>query len=77
MEPLSLTPFSIPAYTRGLHAVLIAMIRLTDKYMSGKKDADKFEMKFGKDATEFILSRFKSVEKVNAGTMGKIHQGHR
>ena len=65
VEPLSLTPFSIPAYTRGLHAVLIAMIRLTDKYMSGKKDADKFEMKFGKDATEFILSRFKSVEKVN------------
>ena len=65
VEPLSLTPFSIPAYTRGLHAVLIAMIRLTDKYMSGQKDADKFEMKFGKDATEFILSRFKSVEKVN------------
>ena len=65
VEPSSLTPFSVPAYTRGLHAVLIAMIRLTNPYLAGNKEAHKFEMKDGEAATEFILSRFKSVEQVD------------
>ena len=64
VEQSSLTPFSVPAYTRGLHAVLIAIIRLTNPYLAGNKDAHRFEMKDGDAATNFILSRYRTVEQV-------------
>lgn len=65
VEPSTLTPFSIPAYTRGLHAVLISMIRLSNPFLAEKTCADKFTREDGKDATNFILDRFKSVEQVD------------
>lgn len=65
VEPSTLTPFSIPAYNRALHAVLIAMIRLSDRLLAEKTTADNFRMQHGDTATKFILKRFKSVEQVD------------
>lgn len=65
VEPSTLTPFSIPAYNRAMHAVLIAMIRLSCPRLSGKTDAARFQMDYGKEATEFMLERFRSVEQVD------------
>ena len=64
IEPPTLAPFSVPAYTRALHAVLIAMIRLGNPRLSGKEDASRFKISDGARATEFILDRFKSIEQV-------------
>jgi len=64
VEPSTLTPFSIPAYKRALHSVLIAMIRLSDPYLAEKTSADDFKIEHGSAATKFILDRFKSVEQV-------------
>ena len=65
VEPSTLTPFSIPAYNRALHAVLIAMIRLSDPLLAEKTTAGDFRMSHGDAATKFILERFKSVEQVD------------
>ena len=65
VEPSTLTPFSIPACDRALHAVLIAMIRLSEPCLAGKKDAGGFRMADGAAATEFILKRFQTVEQVD------------
>ncbi len=65
VEPSTLTPFSIPAYNRALHAVLIAMIRLSDPLLAEKTTADSFRILQGDTATKFILDRFKSVEQVD------------
>lgn len=65
VEPSTLTPFSISACNRALHSVFIAMIRLSNPYLAGKKDANDFRISEGMDATEFILERFKSVEQVD------------
>ena len=65
VEPSTLTPFSIPACDRALHAVLIAMIRLSDSRLAGKKDAGDFRVADGAAATEFILKRFRTVEQVD------------
>jgi len=64
VEPSTLTPFSIPSYTRALHAVLIAMIRLSNTFLAEKTAADDFKIADGAAATKFILERFKSVEQV-------------
>lgn len=64
VEPSTLTPFSIPAYTRALHAVLFAMIRLGNPRLRENIDAAKFQMGDGEIVTKFILERFKSVEQV-------------
>ena len=64
IEPSTLTPFSVPAYQRALHAVLIAMIRLGKLHLSRNEDAARFEVSDGEEATNFILERFKSVERV-------------
>lgn len=65
VEPSTLTPFSIPAYTRGIHAVFISMMRLSNNYLAGKKSANDFKITDGELATKFLLDRFKSVEQVN------------
>lgn len=65
VEPSTLTPFSIPAYRRALHAVLIAMIRLSDPLLAEKTSAGDFKIAYGKAPTKFILERFKSVEQVD------------
>ena len=74
IEPPTLAPFSIPAYTRALHAVLIAMIRLGNPRLSGKEDASRFRISDGERATKFILDRFKSIEQVdeNAESYGQF-----
>ena len=65
VEPSTLTPFSIPSYHRALHAVLIAMIRLSNPSLAEKTSAENFEISDGSAATKFILERFKSVEMVD------------
>jgi|APSaa5957512535_1039671.scaffolds.fasta_scaffold03816_2 hypothetical protein len=62
VEPSSLTPFSIPAYTRGIHAVFISMMRLSNSFLAEKKSANNFTIADGKLATKFLLDRFKTVE---------------
>jgi len=64
VEPSTLTPFSIPSYTRALHAVLIAMIRLSNTFLAEKTTAHNFTVDDGIEARKFILERFKSVEQV-------------
>ena len=68
VEPSGLTPFSIPAYNRGLHAVLIAMIRLSIPRLAQQKSAYRFEIDDAKKASEFILERFMSVEEVDSSS---------
>ena len=65
VEPSSLTPFSIPAYTRGIHAVFISMMRLSNHILAEKKSANDFEVSDGESATKFLLERFMSVEQVD------------
>ncbi len=65
VEPSSLTPFSIPAYTRGIHAVFISMMRLSNNHLAEKKSANDFTIDDGESATKFLLERFKSVEQVD------------
>jgi len=62
VEPSSLTPFSIPAYTRGIHAVFISMMRLSNHFLAEKKSANNFSIADGELATKFLLDRFKTVE---------------
>ena len=65
VEPSSLTPFSIPAYTRAIHAVFISMMRLSNHFLAEKTQANDFEISEGESATKFLLDRFKSVEQVD------------
>ena len=65
VEPSTLTPFSIPSYTRALHAVLIAMIRLSNPFLAEKTTAHNFTIDDGDEPCRFILDRFKSVEQVD------------
>ena len=65
VEPSSLTPFSIPAYTRAIHAVFISMMRLSNHFLAEKTQANDFEISEGESATKFLLERFKSVEQVD------------
>ncbi|MDA7990360.1 MAG: hypothetical protein MPK30_04570 [Gammaproteobacteria bacterium] len=65
IELTTLSPFSISACNRGLHSVLIAMIRLTKKTLSAKMAAGNFTIENGREATEFILDRYKSIEQVD------------
>ena len=64
VEPSTLTPFSIPACNRALHAVFISMIRLSNPRLAEKTAANDFRMSDGYSAREFMLRRFKSVEQV-------------
>lgn len=64
VEPSTLSPFSVTACERALHAVLIAMIRIGNPRLTGNESAESFTMEDGKAATEFILDRFRSVERV-------------
>ena len=65
VEPSTLTPFSIPARKRALHSVFISMIRLSNPLLADKKSANNFKISDGRDATKFMLNRFKSIEQVN------------
>ena len=62
VEPSSLSPFSIPSYGRALHAVLISMVRLRDRYLMDRESAGGFTVPDGADASRFIEERFRSVE---------------
>tara|TARA_Y100000590_G_C15747939_1_gene1022968 strand:+ start:2294 stop:5758 length:3465 start_codon:yes stop_codon:yes gene_type:complete len=65
VEPSTITPFSVRSYTRAIHAVFIAMIRLSIPTLSEKRDAHQFKIRDGQDAERFILERFKNVEIVD------------
>jgi hypothetical protein len=72
VEPASVTPFSISACERGLHAVYIAMIRLSIANLSGKKDANNIGI-YAADVSEIqeaILKRFREVQQVNESDSG-------
>ena len=62
VEPSTLSPFSIPSYDRALHAVLISMVRLSNRYLMGRESAGNFTIHDGADVSRFIEGRFKSVE---------------
>ena len=67
VEPAALTPFSDPAVNRAIHAVLIAMIRLSIPGMSRNCDAEKLDMYKEKiNAIKMaIVDRFAAVENVD------------
>jgi len=72
VEPASVTPFSISACERGLHAVYIAMIRLSIANLSGKEDANNIA-NYAADVSEIqeaILKRFREVEVVDESDSG-------
>jgi superfamily II DNA/RNA helicase len=72
VEPSGLTPFSIPAYNRGLHSVLIAMIRLSNPRLAQNTSAHRFEIDDAEDASKFILERFMTVEEVDSSSESYI-----
>ena len=61
VEPTSATPFSEPARKRALHAVLVALMRMTIEELASEKDAAKFTVKKYRADIEkikdFILNR--------------------
>ena len=61
VEPTSATPFSEPARKRALHAVLVALMRMTIEELASERDAAKFTVKkYRADIDkikEFILNR--------------------
>ena len=72
VEPASVTPFSISACERGLHAVYIAMIRLSIANLSGKEDANNI-VSYPAETSEIreaILKRFREVEVVDESDSG-------
>lgn len=68
VEPSSVTPFSRLSYSRAIHAVIIAMIRQSQYRLSQRGDANDFEMEFARDAKEFLLERFQSVEQEDSNS---------
>ena len=72
VEPSTLTPFSIGSWERGIHAVLISMIRLTLPRLSDRRRAHNFERNDAEDAIEFILDRYLSVQRVDHNDEGYI-----
>ncbi|ABK78247.1 DNA helicase [Cenarchaeum symbiosum A] len=65
VEPTTLTPFSPPACRRGLRPVFMTMMRLSVETLAKNKDASRFRIEDGAEATKFILERFKSIEQTH------------
>lgn len=65
VEPTGATPFSKPARDRGLHAIVVAILRNVIAELSGEKKAIDFEsVKFSKEienVKSFILGRVNSI----------------
>lgn len=72
VEPSTLTPFSVGSWERGIHAVLISMIRLSKPHLSNRKHAHNFESNDASDAIEFIMNRYLSVQQVDHDDMRYI-----
>lgn len=70
VEPSTLTPFSVGALERGIHAVLIAMIRLSIPNLADRKSADNFERENAEEAITFILERYLEVQQVHINDDG-------
>lgn len=70
VEPSTLTPFSVGSLERGIHAVLIAMIRLSIPNLADRKSADCFERKDAEDAMAFILNRYLEIQQVHVDDDG-------
>lgn len=54
VEPTGATPFSKPARDRALHAILIAVMRMSVEELKSEKDAAKFTMDEYQKQIEFI-----------------------
>jgi len=67
LESSSLTPFSVRALDRALHAVFIAMVRLSIPRFAVRETANDFEADDPDilEIKEFILDRFMSIEHVD------------
>jgi len=65
VEESTLTPFSVRAYSRAIHAAFIAMARHSIPHLSENENADDFEIDDCEEITEFILERFKDIEDVD------------
>lgn len=65
VEPTGATPFSGPARERALHAIVIAIMRITEAELRNEKDAGKFDLSsFRQKAdkiTDTILSRYMDI----------------
>ena len=64
VEPSTLTPFSVGSVERGLHAVLVSMVRLSTPHLSCNESADLFRMDHAAEAISFILARYERVQQV-------------
>ena len=73
VEPSTLTPFSVGSWERGIHAVLISMIRLSKPHLSNRKHAHDFERSDADDAIEFIMDRYLSVQQVDHDDRGYVN----
>ena len=65
VEPSTLTPFSVGSVERGLHAVLISMVRLSMPHLSRNDSAGRFEMDDAAEAVSFILDRYERVQQAS------------
>lgn len=79
VEPTSVTPFSIPARERALHAAIIGIIR--HKYRSfgllADRDAQNFDcdQPYTREAEEFITSRIESIlSKTGGGRIDDLQE---
>ncbi|MCU9816647.1 helicase-related protein [Paraclostridium sp. AKS73] len=72
VEPTSVTPFSEPARQRGLHSVLISMVRHMLK-ISLEEDASQFDiyMEGIEDIKDFILDRVNKLDETSDKSMLK------
>ena len=73
VEPSTLTPFSVGSIERGMHAVLISMVRLSTPHLADNKSAGRLEMDHAADAISFMLERYGSVQQVGPDTDGYRH----
>ena len=64
VEPTIVTPFSVSCYRRGAHAVLIAMIRMTNEFLTTREQAHEFRLDDSKDPVDFLVSRYARIELV-------------
>ena len=70
VEPTGATPFSKPARDRGLHAVVVTMLRYMES-MIKDSDAANFDVEYFAESIdvikEFILNRAESIDSVSGG----------
>lgn len=68
VEPTCVTPFSKPARSRALHALVISLLRIEEEKLKGEKDAGRFSKKEFKECidriSDMLINRYKRISSV-------------